>query len=157
MLRLRRSYRNLYLFIVALLLAACAPRPASPTVTVEAQPSPAPDELTLYWQRDGGIAGFCDGLAVWDVDQVAVATCELGDLDRQAAVPLPPERRQQLEAWVEQFAAFELEQSDPPGVSDRLRMTLKFNGHGDQVATTEDKEAMMTFAVQLFVQMSRSS
>jgi hypothetical protein len=149
-----------YVWFVVVLLSACDGRLAVPTDTDEipvTRPASSLDEPTLSWWRDGGIAGFCDGLAIWDAELVAVASCELGDLDRQSALPLPQEHKEQIESWVEEFASFEWEQSDPPQASDRLRITLVFNGRGDAVATPADKEAMLAFVTELFVSMNRSS
>jgi hypothetical protein len=155
-----RIFATLFAGCLALLLGACAVSQAPPATSDEVQttrPASDQDEPTLYWWRDGGIAGFCDGLAIWDAELVAVASCELGDLDRQSARPLPQAQRKQVESWLKEFASFEWEQNDPPQASDRLRITLVFNGQGNTVASQADKEAMLAFVTELFVLMSRNS
>jgi hypothetical protein len=99
----------------------------------------------LVWQREGGIAGFCDGLRVYANGRVQLTTCQD---EVVAARTLPPEMYKALDAYVQQLVAFEEDWVDP-AVADAMTVRVKFTGQGNEAASEMQKEAVRDFAAEI--------
>jgi hypothetical protein len=135
----RIIYRWLgFVFLVGL-LAGCV-KSTTPT------PIPQPDSLPLLvWQREGGIAGFCDGVRVYANGRVQLTTCQN---EVVAERTLPPEMQKVLDAYVQQLAAFEEVWADP-AVADAMTVRVKFAGQGNEATSDMQKETVRDFAAEI--------
>ena len=119
---------------------------AEPSVTATADP----ERVVLEWRREGGIAGFCDGMTVMANHRATLGTCEDpgGDLTDQI---LPVDWIGQLESWRDRFASFELRDANPPGTADGMSVTLRLEGRGSLIATEAEQREIANLAAELFV------
>ena len=104
----------------------------------------------LEWRREGGIAGFCDGMTVTANHRASLGTCE----DPRAEVTgrvLPVDWIGQLEGWRDRVASFELREANEPGTADGMEVTLRFEGRGTSEASEAERQEIARFAAELFV------
>jgi hypothetical protein len=130
--------------IALVLLAACAPAQPEPTAEPTAESGP---RVVLTWQRDGGIAGFCDRLTVWSDGQVKAGTCRGVEMQRN----LTTAQLAQLETWLGALKPLEFEESDP-AVSDAMTIRVMLAGRGNARATQSERQAIQDFAVEVYYQ-----
>jgi hypothetical protein len=103
--------------------------------------------LVLGWQREGGIAGFCDDLAVFMTGFAYPSSCKGGG--SYGFVRLTAEQLKQVYAWYDGFKDFDLTQKDP-ATADAMTQKLVFSGMGSQAASANDQQAMLTLAGDVF-------
>jgi len=117
-----------------------------------------PATLALIWKREGGIAGFCDTMTVFLSGEVYVNNCKgqpdgkMGTLSSLLTV----KERDQFNAWIGEFGQFELDASDPEGVSDRMVHTITFFGLSNGQPAAADEDALFLWAQDLFQKLSSS-
>ena len=103
-------------------------------------------EPVFSWSREGGIAGFCDAVTISLGGWVYVSNCK----DSGPTVfRLNEEQLKALYEWNDAYAPFTLDQSDPVGVADGMKIALAFNGEGQKRATKSEQEAMAAFIGEL--------
>lgn len=115
-----------------------------------------PATLALVWKREGGIAGFCDLLTVFRSGEVFASRCKSeadGKMSTLATL-LSAQERRQFQEWMRELGEAELDASDPRGVSDRMEVTLKIVGHGEEPPTTAQQEDLFEFAQDLYQKVS---
>ena len=103
----------------------------------------------LEWRREGGIAGFCDGMTVTANHRASVGTCR----DPSAEVTgqlLPVDWIGRLEGWRDGVASFDYTQANPPGTADGMTVTLRFEGRGAVVTSAAERQEIANFAAELF-------
>jgi hypothetical protein len=125
-----------------------------PSVTATATVSPDGERVVLEWRREGGIAGFCDGMTVAANHRATLGTCE----DPRAAVIgqlLPMDWIGQVEGWRDRFASFEWEQANLAGTADGMTVTLRLEGRGTSEASEAEQREMAKLAAELFVVLQR--
>ncbi|MGQ0604664.1 MAG: hypothetical protein ACT4QE_23540 [Anaerolineales bacterium] len=105
---------------------------------------------TLSWNRQGGIAGFCDSLRVATDGQAASATCN----QTEAQAELTEAEVAQLIEWAEKFTAVVIEQADPEGVSDRMVITLQMTGLGNEQPTDAEQQAILEWAQAVYTRLT---
>ncbi|MEZ4634258.1 MAG: hypothetical protein R2856_04645 [Caldilineaceae bacterium] len=76
--------------------------------------------LVLTWHREGGIAGFCDDLAIYTTGQAVATSCSGVASD----IALSDAQLGQLYAWLDTLQSFEVKQNDPAGAADAMQITL---------------------------------
>ncbi len=111
--------------------------------------------LAFAWHREGGIAGFCDDLTVYVTGQVFASSCRDQTPETIGQRFLTAEELEQVYAWVDEYAPFELDQSDPATAADAMSVTLIFSGAGDSVADEETQQAILDFSSSLYAEMSQ--
>lgn len=157
--------------VVALALAGCALPTSSavptPTAPLEATPAseptatqtPVPTSVieptltpvdpgeveVLTWQREGGLAGFCDSVTVFADGKILLTSCRGEQVNQDT---LSGAEINQVLAWVERLEPFEHVQSDG-AVADGMTVRLTFAGEGAQAATEADVQAMLDFVAAL--------
>ncbi len=110
--------------------------------------------LAIGWHREGGIAGFCNDLAVY-VTGVAYATsCKNQQAANLGKVYLSTDELTQLYAWTDSLKNTEYNHTDP-ATADAMTIRMVFNGSGDKLATDQDVQAMLAFANQVYNQAAR--
>lgn len=103
-----------------------------------------PATLALTWTREGGIAGFCDSLTVFLSGEVYGNQCKSqpnGAMGTFANL-LSADERTQFNTWVKELGQVDLNASDPEGVSDRMSVTLTFQGRGKGTLAKSDEQAL---------------
>lgn len=111
-----------------------------------------PATLALTWTREGGIAGFCDRLAVYLSGEVYASNCrsQPDETGGNLAALLPAAQIKEFNAWYLEFGKTVLDVSDPTGVSDRMENTLVFYGSGNGKPGKADEQALFDWANELF-------
>ncbi len=123
---------------------------------VEAQAAlPAGEEVVLAWRREGGIVGFCDDLRIYADGRAEAFSCKSSQPAKPVEIRLTGTEFAQLNAWVRRFASFEVEQQDPPGAADAMKIRLAFVGSGSQQPTTAQQEEMTLFAQNVYTSATR--
>jgi hypothetical protein len=127
--------------------ATALPVEAPPETTPEPAPTsepaaPAPessDTLAMTFSISGGIVGFCDELTI-----EADGSYTLESLCNQAVITgsLDQADQEMLQAWRENFGAFQISSEDNPGGPDNMVTNLNFNGQGD-TAADEQQQTMI--------------
>lgn len=141
---MKRIYFSTALTLL-LLLVSCAPATPTMTLPTPEKPTEIPAGVLLMWERTGGIAGFCDRVAIDAAYRVSVYNCR-GEVESTFA--LTESQRAQMDAWLETYQPIDFTQSDP-AVADAMTVTLNFTGRGSEVATDEVIQTMMWFASEL--------
>lgn len=135
----------LLLAVIALVLAACGtaagPGPAE---------TPGSDVAVLTWHREGGLAGFCDEVAVLGDGRVVVANCGAGEDAVVAEGTLTPDQQAQLEGWTSRLQAFDIEETDP-ATADAMTVRLALVGRGSEEATEQDLQDIRDFVASLYL------
>jgi predicted outer membrane protein len=116
--------------------------------------------LVLDWNREGGIAGFCDEVTIYLTGDYYVSSCKTPS---PTAGPTPtPElpsqltaaQLEQLYAFYDTLAGFDYQYTDP-AVADAMTIRFTFAGQGEVSATDEDVQAINSFASGLVVQSAQ--
>jgi hypothetical protein len=103
--------------------------------------------VVLEWQREGGIAGFCDTLQVSAGGFAVGQSCKSDT--RVGLFFLSPEELEQVYAWRENLMPVELEQKDD-AVADAMTIRLSFSGNGLQTASEQEQQTMLDLVNDLF-------
>lgn len=103
-----------------------------------------PGNLALAWERNGGIAGFCDSLALLASGEAEGLDCRQDGASLSTV--LTADERAQLAAWVAEFGAVVIEQADAPMAADGMAVKLVLNGTGDAQPDSDTQAAMVLWA-----------
>ncbi len=111
-----------------------------------------PATLALTWKREGGLAGFCDELAVYLSGEFVAYSCKgVNPVTQQ----LTAEELEQLQAWAKQFGSATISQSDPTAVADGMSITVTFNGVGSEQLTSADEQALSDWAQAVYARLTK--
>ena len=141
---LRRRMRIVLLTGLLMLgwLAACTPAP-SPAALPTAAPAA---DAALAWQREGGLAGFCDEVSVAVTGEVAVSSCRG---EQPASFRLDADQMAKLTAWQSSFQSFQYALRDP-AQADGMTVEVNFTGTGAQPAAEPEQALIADFAQNLY-------
>jgi hypothetical protein len=138
---------GLLLAILGLALAACGPA---------AGPQPGstagPDDALLTWHREGGLAGFCDELAILGDGRVVVSTCRVGDDAVLGEGTLTAGQRAQLDEWLSRLDVLEIEETDP-ATADAMTVRLTLAGRGAAQVTDRELQAIRDYVAGLYLEV----
>jgi hypothetical protein len=112
--------------------------------------------LALAWQREGGIAGFCDDLTVTVTGDVAAATCLTDPPETLGHAFLTDEQAVQLFKWVDRLQDFEWAFTDD-AVADAMTTRIVFSGAGEAEASQAEIDAINVFAAERFAEVERAA
>jgi hypothetical protein len=107
--------------------------------------------LVFTWDREGGIAGFCDHLEVFVSGEAYASTCKATAGDPQDQVHLNDSQLRALYSWLDNHASFEHEQSDP-ATADGMTTRIVFFGIGNIETGEGEILAIQELAAELFAQ-----
>jgi hypothetical protein len=110
--------------------------------------------LVFAWHREGGIAGFCDDLAVYVTGDVYASSCKGAQPKDLGTRRLGVQQLTQIYTWVDKLKGFEEEHKDP-ATADAMTTYLVFAGTGTREATDDEKLAIQDAATQLYAEMSK--
>jgi len=128
---------------------ATATATASPSLEPTASSTADPDTIVLSWTREGGIAGFCDGLRLTAGHRAILGTCEDPPMDSPDGDIVPNEAIIEFETWRDEFESFEVEWSDDDATADGMTINLSFEGRGNRPAAEDIRRAIADFAGRL--------
>jgi hypothetical protein len=107
------------------------------------------------WKREGGIAGFCDEIAIDASGHAVLRSCR--------AVPTAPSWKRltadeltRFYGWLDRFGAAAAEARDP-ATADAMIINFVFSGRGSEQATEADTSAMMQFAGESLQQWAEAT
>jgi len=115
--------------------------------------SSAASGLVIGWHREGGLAGFCDDLAVYATGAVNTSSCRNGQAENLGQTWLDTDQLTQLYHWIDGLKRFEYAPKTD-AVADAMLTTLVFAGQGSTPASETDQQAIAAFAEDLFTQNS---
>ncbi len=125
----------------------------------QSQAETEPDESTsnvgpaLVYRRVGGIAGFCDDLAVARTGDAVLLPCEGAPEQPPRTETLTDAETTKLNEWLDALAPFSVATSDG-NVPDSLTVELEFSGQGTRAATEAEKAAVAQFAQHVLARWS---
>jgi hypothetical protein len=107
--------------------------------------------VALTWERNGGIAGFCDNMTIYLSGEVQATSCKKTNIvEKRLSELVSPAKIATLNDWVSKYGTVNIDASDPVGVSDRMTVNLKLIGTGTQQLTSKDtQQLVMQFAQDL--------
>jgi hypothetical protein len=105
--------------------------------------------LALAWHREGGVAGFCDDLAVYVTGEFFASSCRGEQPKELARGRLTPEQLLKLYDWIDGLSGFELEEPVPAS-ADNLTVRVVFSGAGPKAATPAEQQAILELHTELF-------
>jgi hypothetical protein len=110
-----------------------------------------PATVALTWERNGGIAGFCDNMTIYLSGEVQATSCKKTNIvEKRLSELVSPAKIATLNDWVSKYGTVNIDASDPVGVSDRMTVNLKLIGTGTQQLTSKDtQQLVMQFAQDL--------
>jgi hypothetical protein len=112
-----------------------------------------PGTLVLTWVRDGGIAGFCDSLAVFASGEIEAHNCKLTE-GAALQSTLTTDERAQLEALLAEYGSVVVEEANEPNVSDAMAVRLVLYGVGAAQPAEGEQSAMLLWAQDLYIRVS---
>lgn len=154
---LNRNFARIFIIGLALLALISACSAASPGVTQGPILTPAPtqsgttqppDKVVITWQRDGGIAGFCDRITILSGGIAQVSSCKQNST---RVVVLAADKLGQLNQWLKDFKEFTYQHMDQ-AVADAMSINLVFSGEGTKEATDADRQAILDLLSQIAAQ-----
>jgi len=110
------------------------------------------DGLILSWHREGGLAGVCNDLSIYDTGKVIATDCKHDASILVGEDWLNKDQLAKMFLWEENLALFEYApQTD--ATADAVQIYLNFNGNGD-IVTESDQQAVSTFAQDLYEEIN---
>jgi len=110
--------------------------------------------VALSWQREGGIAGFCDDLAVYVTGLLHGSSCRAQTTQKLSDRRMSPRELEQLYGWLDQYAPFTFHHDDG-AAADSMAIDLTFKGQGSAEADDATQQQILTFAQDLYTGMSQ--
>lgn len=103
-------------------------------------------KAVIFWQHEGGIAGFCDKLSISVDGLYSFESCK--GAGTVLTGQLTESQFEQLQAFDTGFSPFSQETKDP-AVADSLSVRLGFNGTGSSTASPDEQQAIGAFAAEI--------
>lgn len=104
--------------------------------------------LAFAWHREGGIAGFCDDVAVYLTGLVTTSDCK----GFHAQTYLTASQLEQLYGWVDRLKSIDYDDRSAP-IADGMNITLVLNGTGKKQVDEETLRDILDFAATLDAQL----
>lgn len=117
-------------------------------VVAEAHGEPGMALWGLSWHREGGLAGFCDELAIDSTGYAELSTCRGPSSTVVAVRWLTADELAQFYIWLDALKPFEFVQQDP-ATADALTVRYLFAGRGSREATEAEKQAIAQFGTDV--------
>ncbi|MCC7360182.1 MAG: hypothetical protein IT317_11930 [Anaerolineales bacterium] len=111
-----------------------------------------PGSLRLTWERNGGLAGFCDSLALFGSGDAQALNCRR-DGETLATI-LTVEERARLAEWTAAYGSVVIEQADDPLAADGMALKLVLYGTGAGQPDAATKDAMLIWAQDVYTRLA---
>jgi len=105
----------------------------------------------LTWERTGGIAGFCDIVAIQAGGEVVVSDCRAGDDRILTRSWLDRRQLAEVYGWLDELESFESTQTEP-ATADALSISITLRAHGWKKVDPEVLAAIHRLASDLYLQ-----
>jgi len=105
----------------------------------------------LTWERTGGLAGFCDVVAIRAGGEVVVSDCRSGDNRILARSWLDRRQLTEVFGWIDELESFESIQTTPDTV-DALNISITLRAQGWKKVDPEVLAAIHRLASDLYLQ-----
>ncbi len=115
-----------------------------------------PATLALTWQREGGIAGFCDSLEIYLSGEVYSSSCKAGGTMKSLGQALSADQLAQFKNWMTQYGRVNLDASNPPGTADGMQIKMSLNGTGNQQPTQAEQQTLLDWAQAVYNQLNQA-
>jgi len=112
------------------------------------QSTPVSDTPVITWQRDGGIAGFCDKVTIYTSGKAHVVSCKSSNT---ADILLSSDQLRLLNDWKTSLKGFTYSHKDD-SVADAMSISLVFAGTGLNEGTDGDFQAISSFVSSVAIQ-----
>lgn len=118
-----------------------------------------PATTALTWNRDGGIAGFCDNLTIYRSGEIYGTDCNTAQaVEKRLTDLLSTEEIATMNEWIAEYGVVEIDASDPEGVADGMTVNLKLFGTGnEQITSPAVQQVLLQFVQQLNQKLYESS
>ena len=110
--------------------------------------------MVFAWHQEGGIAGLCSDVTLYTTGWYFATSCKGAQPEDLGHFRLTAEQLAQVYEWVDQYAGFEYEFTDP-AVADAMTTRMVFSGKGTRQPSTAEQEEILQFAAELFAQAPR--
>jgi len=97
--------------------------------------------MAFGYHREGGIAGFCDDVAVYLSGEARISNCK----GLNTTLYLSASELDQLYAWIDELATVDYSHSDP-ATADAMKIVLTMPGQGKKTANEATIQAIVEFA-----------
>jgi hypothetical protein len=111
-----------------------------------------PGSLVLTWERMGGIAGFCDSVAIFRSGEVEGQDCKV---ERALAGRLTAQERAQLEAWLAEYGSVVVDNSVTPVPADFMLLKLTLYGTGSAQPGEAEQQALAAWAQSVYTRLAQ--
>jgi hypothetical protein len=108
-----------------------------------------PATLGLAFHREGGVAGFCDGLVILLPDQVQAASCKRSPSEVSLRAVAREDELARFYRWLEDYGTVTAAHQDQ-AVADAMTITLTLYGRGDRQPTDAEQQEMLSWAQILY-------
>jgi hypothetical protein len=105
----------------------------------------------LTWERIGGLAGFCDIVAILAGGEVVVSDCRGGEDSVLSRSWLDRRQLTEVFGWMDELESFESIQTDP-ATADALSISITLQANGWKKVDPEVLAAMHRLASDLYLQ-----
>ncbi len=105
----------------------------------------------LTWERIGGLAGFCDIVAILAGGEVVVSDCRAGEDSILTRSWLDHRQLTEVFGWMDELESFESTQTDP-ATADALSISITLQADGWKKVDPEVLAAMHRLASDLYLQ-----
>jgi hypothetical protein len=105
----------------------------------------------LTWERTGGLAGFCDIVAIHSGGEVVVSDCRAGDERILTRSWLDRRQLTEVFGWLDELESFESTQTEP-ATTDALSISITLRANGWKKVDPEVLSAIHRLASDLYLQ-----
>jgi hypothetical protein len=126
---------------------------AEPTATAPQPTVTTPSETRLTWERIGGLAGFCEQLAIDSSNRASGGAC--GGDRWQAS--LTTEELRQYFTYLARYQPFTFEVSDNAGGPDNMTIRVEFSGRGTRIPTDQESLEVAQWAASVHARLLEQS
>jgi len=124
---------------------------AQPSATPNPQPSAATATFALVWEREGGIAGFCDRLTLGGDNNAQYGRCAEG----LRAGQLTSEEYTRYLGYVARYTSFEVAGQSNPGGPDNMTIRLRLAGRGARAANDAERAELAAWAQEVYTRLTQ--
>ncbi|MAT40897.1 MAG: hypothetical protein CL609_01050 [Anaerolineaceae bacterium] len=117
--------------------------------------SSASEGMILSWHREGGIAGFCDDLVIYQTGAANVTSCKNGQPKDLGQIWLDKDQLTQIYQWYDHFGNFEYA-PQTNAQADGMTIDLVFAGSGSTNAVDNEQQTIETFVERIYAQTMKT-
>lgn len=105
--------------------------------------------LAMVFNREGGIAGFCENFELYRTGEIWITSCAGETPQQVAADRLTALELEKVYTWLDTYESFEFAQMDA-AVADAMNLHLIFNGTGSETMPEPVTQEVIAFFGELY-------